>query len=462
MRAWKRSAPCAAARRGTSRPIRRTWNFGSFRRVGGRWSIVGRRRVALDVGRFFFLLDERLALGTEGYSAALVAKIEYAGANEGSFHQAGQSLQRLAELPVSDKHVQRITERLGRERIAQRDLDVEQMKAGKLAPAYAQPPRVAAIHLDAGKIQLQADDGPPGVRQPHWSDTKVGCFLTYTAPRGNVDPQPRPPKAFLDPPHVMRLCQEIRQVRSDPSTRPTAAKTRVKPAVEAVVEKPQRLVRTAVATMEGAEAFGWMVAAEATKRGFYQSPHRAIVGDGGNWIEPLGQLHFPGWVQVLDFLHLLVHLYGAATAAYRGQGKSAWRLYERMLRSAWAGRVHQVLADLNEQVERLGPLPPNAGEDDPRKILAKCLAYLQKNADRMNYPRYRREGLPVTSAAVESLVKQFNQRVKGTEKFWLQGGAEAILQVRAAYLSDDGRGEDFHQHRPRGHAVGQNRLRKSA
>ena len=91
-----------------------------------------------------------------------------------------------------------------------------------------------------------------------------------------------------------------------------------------------------------------------------------------------------------------------------------------------------------------------------------CLAYVRKNAERMDYPRYRREGLPVTSAAVESLIKQFNQRVKGTEKFWRQGGAEAVLQVRAAYLSDDGRGEAFHQDRPRGRAVGRNRLRPAA
>jgi hypothetical protein len=392
----------------------------------------------------------------------LLAKIEYAGANEGSFQQAAEALRRLAEFSISDRHVERITERLGQERAAQRDSQVEQMKADTLAPAHAQPPRVVAIHLDAGKIQLRADDGQPGVRQPHWSDTKVGCLLTYTAPTGNADPQPQPPKAFLDPPHVMRLCQEIQQVRSDPSTRPTAAKTRAKPAVEAVVERPHRLVRTAVATMQDAEGFGWMVAAEAARRGFYEAPHRAIVGDGGNWIEPLAQMHFPGWVQVLDFLHLLVHLYAAATAAYRGQAKLAWRLYERMLRAAWAGQVDQVQAALNEQVARLGPASPTARPDEPSKIVALSLAYVQKNADRMNYPQYRREGLPVTSAAVESLIKQFNQRVKGTEKFWLRGGAEAVLQVRAAYLSDDGRGEEFHSHRPRGRAVGRGRLRSAA
>lgn len=49
---------------------------------------------------------------------------------------------------------------------------------------------------------------------------------------------------------------------------------------------------------------------------------------------------------------------------------------------------------------------------------------------------------------MESLVKQFNQRGKGTEKLWLRDGAEAILQGRAAYLSEEGRGLDFYTHRP--------------
>jgi len=62
---------------------------------------------------------------------------------------------------------------------------------------------------------------------------------------------------------------------------------------------------------------------------------------------------------------------------------------------------------------------------------------------------------------VESLIKQFNHRVKGTEKFWTESGAELVLQVRAAYLSVDDRARQFHAHRPRGRAVGQNR-RKSA
>ena len=418
------------------------------------------------VGRFFSLLDERLVLGTEGYSAALVAKIEYAGVHQESFQKAAENLAYVGDLPISGKHVQRITERLGRERASQCDQRVEQMQARELQPAYRQPPQVVAVHVDAGKIRLRAEDGRPGVREPHWSDTKVACLQTYTSVPCDHDPQPDPPALFLDPPRVVRLCQEMEQIRGNPATRPQAAKPDTPLLAETIGERPERLVRTAVATMQGAEGFGWMVAVEALRRGFYQAARRAVVGDGGNWIGPLGQMHFPGWEQVLDFLHLLVHLYAAATAAYRDLGSGgtfrAWRLYEQLLRAAWAGQVSQVQAHLREHLERLGPPPARAPADHPSKVVSSVLKYITDNAGRMDYPRYRREGLPVTSTIVESLIKQFNQRVKGTEKFWLRGGAEAILQGRAAYLSEDGRGLDFYAHRPRGPAAGRNRLRLTA
>lgn len=407
-----------------------------------------------------------MKLGTEGYSPRLLEKIEYAGANEGSFEQARRGLDVLAELPISVKHVQRITERLGQERRQQRDATVAAFQARALQPTHAQPPVVAAIHLDAGKIQLRQEDGVPGVRQPHWSDTKVGCFLTYTPVSGDGDPQPDPPAVFLDPPRVLRLCREMERVRNAPSGELSRSRStaddRLLLEEQPEIERPQRLVRTAVATMEPVEPFGWMVAAEAMARGFYRATVQAIVGDGGNWIGPLAELHFPGWVQVLDFLHLLVHLYAAATAAYRGQAKTAWCVYERWIRWAWGGQIGPLIAGLQAECERLGKPPPKAFDDDPRRIVSLTLEYVKANAERMDYANYRRAGLPISSAAVESLIKQFNQRVKGTEKFWIAGGAEAVLQVRAAYLSDDDRATRFHEHRPRGRAVGRNRRRQAA
>ena len=64
------------------------------------------------------------------------------------------------------------------------------------------------------------------------------------------------------------------------------------------------------------------------------------------------------------------------------------------------------------------------------------MGYLENNKERMKYDEYRKKGLPIVSSLVESMVKQISRRVKGTEKFWTDEGAEAILQLRADYLSD--------------------------
>jgi hypothetical protein len=88
------------------------------------------------------------------------------------------------------------------------------------------------------------------------------------------------------------------------------------------------------------------------------------------------------------------------------------------------------------------PQPTASREEkptDPYHVLSKTIGYLENNQSRMDYPRYRRQGLPIMSGRVESLMKQFNRRVKGTEKFWNEDQAEMILQLRAAQLSEDDR-----------------------
>jgi hypothetical protein len=64
----------------------------------------------------------------------------------------------------------------------------------------------------------------------------------------------------------------------------------------------------------------------------------------------------------------------------------------------------------------------------------------------MNDPEYRRRGYPLTSSIMESTVKQVNRRVKGCEKFWSTAGGEAVLGLRAAYISDSKPMENDWQH----------------
>jgi hypothetical protein len=70
----------------------------------------------------------------------------------------------------------------------------------------------------------------------------------------------------------------------------------------------------------------------------------------------------------------------------------------------------------------------------PRAQLASSLSYLTNQRERMNYPEYRRQGLPLTSSPIESTIKQINRRIKGTEKFWSEG-ADPMLQLMADRLS---------------------------
>jgi len=114
--------------------------------------------------------------------------------------------------------------------------------------------------------------------------------------------------------------------------------------------------------------------------------------------------------------------------------------------------VQEVIAALRQWMDKnpwLHAEPPS--DKEPQAIVQTTLTYLQNNAVRMDYPRYRQQGLPVTSAMVESMIKEINYRVKGTEKFWNRPErAEAILQVRAAALCDDDRLSQWIKNRPGG------------
>jgi len=127
-------------------------------------------------------------------------------------------------------------------------------------------------------------------------------------------------------------------------------------------------------------------------------------------------------------------------------------LFAAWAEACWRGRVDQVIAELGSwceiQAGLCGGGLERLAEEDPRRIVARVLGYLEENRERMDYPRYRRAGLPWTTSHVEATVKVFNRRVKGSEKFWSEAGAEAILQLRAAFLSEDGRLDRHLKERP--------------
>jgi len=138
-----------------------------------------------------------------------------------------------------------------------------------------------------------------------------------------------------------------------------------------------------------------------------------------------------------------------------------WECYVRWINWIWKGQVAEVLTELAARQEEVGLPTEEDPSGSPRRTVAVALVYLKNNQDRMKYADYRQQGLPITSSYVESAVKQFNYRVKGTEKFWDEEGAEEILQLRADFLSDDDPLKGFWQNREASES-GQRRYRKAA
>src|SRR5207249_800051 len=118
-----------------------------------------------------------------------------------------------------------------------------------------------------------------------------------------------------------------------------------------------------------------------------------------------------------------------------------------------------VLEELRQRQQEVGVPTKEDKESSPPRVVQEALTYLGNHRGQMKYDEYRRQGLPLTSSHVESEIKRINHRVKGTEKFWSEDGAEWILQLRADYLSDDRPMEAFWQKR-QAEESGQRRYRK--
>ena len=146
---------------------------------------------------------------------------------------------------------------------------------------------------------------------------------------------------------------------------------------------------------------------------------------------------------IIDWGHAKSHLFDAAKAAHEHDEPRQRRLGHQLEAWLWDGQRDKVIARLRELSQTAGPPQPGDGPEHPRRILAQNAGYFERHRDHMDYPAYRARGWPIGSGVVESGVKQFNRRVKGTEQFWNPVGSESILALRALWLSEDRRWDHY-------------------
>lgn len=444
---------------------------------------------ALGAAKFFFPQSKSLGLDRTQYSPTVLQRITYAGANNTSFRQAADMLQHLAALTVNAKQVERLTERIGRERVAERDAAKDDYFTRPLPERKDRPdgvlaPPVATIQMDGGRLQIMArattaatttDDStdrdadapillplglptapdaadmeeenvvPPREKSKYWREDKIGVLLSMTSPTHDVDPCPVLPDTFLDPLKILRLVRELKPVTGATEAAAHDAPTPDDDEASNVHEPPTIRVRTVLATRGTIDEFAPLLATAAWERGFYAAERRAFVADGSSCNWTTWQKHFSSFEPILDFVHALTYVFGAATVGR--DFDTGWSAYAEWLPWLWSGEVERVIAAVRDRTTALGPLPETDVAGSPRLVLQRTLKYLTNHASKMDYARYRKAGLPLTSTHVESTIKLINQRVKGTEKLWSEEGAEELLQLRADYLCDTEPMEKFWERR---------------
>jgi hypothetical protein len=405
---------------------------------------MNRRVTAPNAAGGFSPLREALGLDARELTPLLVGRITSAGVEARSFKRAAIVMKQVAGQPVSAKTIERVVHDVGGELAQRRDADPKTDDA--LAQRPESPPSLAVVECDGGRIRTREPGHGPGVHRTGegWRETKNACLIRAKRTLSEEDPEPEPPACFRDPKHVAKIAEtealSVASALPSPESRQQVSEPSQDVGLGSPADwHPKRLVRTVLSSMAESKEFGKQMAREAKRRRFGEASAKAFLGDGLPWNWSIWKRHFSDFTPILDFIHVLSYLFVAAKAVHE-VAEDAWSQYLAWMRGAWQGEVGQVLEELRLWQAKQGEPPEDTPDHDPRKILAKTIHYLDNNQGRMKYPEYRQHGLPVTTAWMESLVKEVNYRVKGTEMFWNDPeGAEAILQVRAAALSDDER-----------------------
>ena len=314
---------------------------------------------------------------------------------EAPFDHGRAQMQLLAGLEVTTKSVERIAEAIGGD-IAQREQGEIQKALQLDLPVIAgEPIPILYVQMDGTGVpvvkketlgRLGKTDGQPA----HTREVKLGCVFTQTT-----------------------WDEEGFALRDPDSTTYTGA-------IETAVEFGKRIYR------------------EALKRGWSRAKKKVVIGDGAEWIWNLVAEHFPGAIQIVDLYHARQHLWAVARQLYP---------LEEVQQKAWM-KVHQKRLLDKGQIEKLVGVLRSIDTSSPptaEKIRTEA-DYFERNAERMRYPRFRRQHLFVGSGVIEAGCKTvIGSRLKQSGMFWTVRGANAILALRCSHLN--GRFEDYWEER---------------
>jgi hypothetical protein len=310
---------------------------------------------------------------------------------EAPFDHGRQQMKVLAGLEVTAKSVERTAEAIGADIAADEQREIRKAVQLDLPVIIGDPIPILYVQMDGTGVPVvkKETEGRKGKKdgQPaHTREVKLGCVFTQKS--WDKDGYP---------------------IRDPDSTTYTGA-------------------------IETAEEFGKRLYLEVWNRGWSRAKKKVVIGDGAEWIWNLAADHFPGAIQIVDLYHARQHLWELARKLYPR---------DEVNQRAWM-KVHQKRLLDKGKIEKLVTSLRSIDTDDPEfasKIRTEA-EYFERNAERMRYPKFRRQHLFVGSGVIEAGCKTvIGSRLKQSGMFWTVRGANSIIALRCCHLN--GRFEDY-------------------
>ncbi len=149
----------------------------------------------------------------------------------------------------------------------------------------------------------------------------------------------------------------------------------------------------------------------------------------------MAQEQFPGSIEILDFFHLSEYVWKVAKAAYpKGEQKQF----------DWVSTQQNLLKQSQWKTVIQNSYGLKRNKKDLMEAITDLERYLTNNKSRINYQAYLKAGLMIGSGVVESSNRRVvTPRLKQAGMHWSKRGAEGVMALRAAYLSNSNRWSSF-------------------
>jgi hypothetical protein len=331
------------------------------------------------VGREFFPLDRQLRLNERHWSEG-VSQLAVWLSGQVDFAAVEQILAKVGRIYLSDSTAWRQTQHWG--------AGFQQAEAQALSQAGQVELKGGIVPGEKGsaeRLGVAMDGWMIHIREEDWKEVKSGCIFRVT-PGAKTDKRTQEP-----------------------------------------IEVGKATDLSYTAHLGGSEIFGQKVWAEAKRRHWTQAADTQAIADGAVWIWNLVSEHFYDSVQVVDWYHAKSHL-AAAAQALHGESSSQMQRWlneqETLLFEGHAEKIAQTIAQGVEQ----------ASVD--REAARSQAHYFETNQRRMKYMDRCEEGWIIGSGMIESGAKQFQDRFTGPGMQWSRTGAERLLPIRSAILSN--------------------------